>query len=75
MDWLIDNWEMVLASAIATATIVTRVTPTPRDDALLAKLIHVLGRLSLLEHADSGRLVKLPGKAAAPPKVPGEMID
>jgi len=28
MEWFIDNWEMVLASAIATATIVTRSTPT-----------------------------------------------
>ena len=51
MDWLLNNWEMVLGSALAAASIVTRVTPTPRDDALLAAALNILGRLSLLKGA------------------------
>jgi len=75
MDWLLNNWEMVLGSALAAASLITRVTPTPRDDALLASLLNILGRLSLLEHTDSGRLLKLPGKPTAEPPTPGEMLD
>lgn len=75
MDWVLQNWEGVLAIAIATATAITRITPTPRDDALLAKLTNLLGRLSVVEHHDSGRLFKLPGKKTASPPSPGEMLD
>jgi len=75
MDWLLNNWEMVLGSALAAASIITRVTPTPRDDALLASLLNILGRLSLLEHSDSGRSLKLPGKRTAVAPTPGEMLD
>ena len=62
MGWLLQNWEMVLAAALATASIITRVTPTPKDDALLANALRVLGRLSIFEHRDSQKTVKLPGK-------------
>jgi len=75
MDWVLQNWEGVLAIAIATATAITRITPTPRDDAMLAALLNVLGRLSIVEHHDSGRLFKLPGKKTASPPSPGEMLD
>jgi len=75
MDWVLQNWEGVLAIAIATATAITRITPTPRDDAMLAALLNVLGRLSIVEHHDSGRLFKLPGQKTAPPPSPGEMLD
>jgi len=75
MDWVLQNWEGVLAIAIATATAITRITPTPRDDAMLAALLNVLGRLSIVEHHDSGRLFKLPGQKTASPPSPGEMLD
>ena len=75
MDWLLNNWEMVLGSALAAASIITRATPTPRDDALLASVLNILGRLSLLEHSDSGRSLKLPGKRTVQPPTPGEMLD
>ncbi len=75
MDWRLHGWEGVAGAALAAASIITRVTPTPRDDALLASLLNILGRLSLLEHSDSGRLVKLPGKRTVQPPTPGEMLD
>ena len=75
MDWLLSHWETVLAGTLAAASIITRLTPSPRDDALLASVLAALGRLSVLEHRDSGRLVKLPGKRAAPAEFPGEMLD
>ncbi len=75
MDWLLENWESVLAATIGAATVITRVTPTPRDDAVLAALLNILGRLSVLEHGDSGRSLKLPGKRTLKPPTPGEMLD
>ena len=75
MEWLLNNWEMALGSALAAASIITRVTPTPRDDALLASVLNILGRLSVLEHGDSGRSLKLPGKRTLKPPTPGEMLD
>jgi hypothetical protein len=42
---------------------------------MLAALLNVLGRLSIVEHHDSGRLLKLPGRKTASPPRPGEMLD
>ena len=75
MDWLLQNWEMVLAATLATASIITRVTPTPRDDALLAKALRILGRLSIFEHGDSEKTVKLPGKKTRELPLTQEMFD
>ena len=75
MDWLLQNWESVLAATLAAASIITRVTPTPKDDALLAKALHLLGRLSLLEHRDSEKTVKLPGKKTRELPLAQEMLD
>ncbi|MCP4238972.1 MAG: hypothetical protein GY772_00225 [bacterium] len=66
MHWLLENWTTVIAAALTVATVITRVTPTPRDDAALAKVRALLGRLSMLEHRDTGRMVKLPGAKPAP---------
>ncbi|MCP4239426.1 MAG: hypothetical protein GY772_02585 [bacterium] len=66
MDWLLENWTAVVAAALTVATIITRLTPTPRDDAALATVRGLLGRLSVLEHRDTGRVAKLPGAKPAP---------
>ncbi len=73
MDWLLGNWEIVLAAAIAAATAITRLTPTPKDDEALGKVKTVLSRLSLLHHKDSGRDWKPPGpKAPSQPRHPDD---
>jgi len=75
MAWLLQNWEMVLAATLATASIITRVTPTPKDDALLATALRVLGRLSVFEHHDSEKTVKLPGKKTRELPLTKNMLD
>ena len=48
MEWLVENWDEIslgLAALLTVATIITKWTPTPKDDEWLAK---VVGFLSFL---------------------------
>ncbi len=60
MDLIIEHWEVALAAAIALATAITRMTPTPKDDRALSMIRDALGRLSILEHKETGRRFKIP---------------
>jgi len=63
MDWLIAHWQDLIAvvgAALGLATLVARLTPTPRDDEVVAVVRRWLLRLSVL-HPDGG--AKLPGAA------------
>lgn len=60
MDFIAEHWELGLAALLALASIITRITPTPKDDQALATVRRALGRLSILDHADSGRTLKAP---------------
>lgn len=51
ITWCSENWQGVLAvigGAVTLATAVVKLTPTPKDDAVLAKIIGVLSALSLV---------------------------
>ena len=51
MDWIIAHWKDVLAvigAAVTLATLITALTPTQKDDAILAKIIKVLSAIGLL---------------------------
>jgi len=48
MDWIAENYQEILAligALLAVATIVCRLTPTPKDDALVAKILSWLNML------------------------------
>jgi len=63
MSWLLSHWTEVIAAAgalVAAASFITRLTPTPKDDAALAKIRKVLGRLSALQPPGTGRNLKMP---------------
>lgn len=50
MEWIQNNWKDILAvigAAVALATAVVKLTPTPKDDHILSKVIKVLSALSL----------------------------
>lgn len=50
ITWVTNHWKDVLAiigAAVTTATFVVKLTPTQKDDAVLAKVIKVLAALSL----------------------------
>lgn len=50
MDWILQNWTTVLdavAYIIAAASVITTLTPTPKDNEILAKIVNVLRLLGL----------------------------
>jgi DUF1009 family protein len=50
MEWLTQNWQTLTAGAgavIILARIVVKLTPTPADDTILAKIVDVLKSIGL----------------------------
>lgn len=51
MEWIQSNWKDILAvigGAVTLATAIVKLTPTQKDDNVLAKIIKVLAALSLV---------------------------
>lgn len=45
MEWIQENWTSILAiwgALVTLATVVTKITPTQKDDAVLAKVLKVV---------------------------------
>lgn len=50
MEWILANWEnvlLIISGVISVASIIVKLTPTPKDDAVLARIISFLKILSL----------------------------
>ena len=50
MEWLAQNWQTLTAGAgavIILARIIVKLTPTPADDTVLAKIVDVLKSIGL----------------------------
>ena len=50
MEWLQANWQtllLIITSAISLASVIVKLTPTPKDDAALAKVINFLKVIGL----------------------------
>ena len=50
MNWLINHWQEVvnaMAGVMIVARIIVKLTPTPADDTVLAKVVDVLKALGL----------------------------
>lgn len=59
MEWIHNNWKDILAiigGVVTVASIIVKLTPTQKDDAVWAKVIKVLSALSLFN--PDGSLVK-----------------
>lgn len=59
MEWIHHNWKDILAiigGAVTVASTVVKLTPTQKDNNVLAKIINVLAALSLFN--PDGKLVK-----------------
>lgn len=51
MEWITQHWKDILAiigAAVTLATLITAITPTQKDDAILAKIINILSAIGLL---------------------------
>ncbi len=73
MDFIAEHWELGLAALLALASIITRITPTPKDDQALATVRRALGRLSILEPSDTGKTLKLPLRQTQPEIHPDDL--
>ncbi|MCH2221951.1 MAG: hypothetical protein MK097_16755 [Dechloromonas sp.] len=76
MSWLVDHWGELLAGAgaiLAAASLITRLTPTPKDDAAVSRLQNLLARISMLNPPRRDRRLKMPGKAPEPPTHPDDL--
>lgn len=50
MEWITTHWQEILAwigGVVTAASIIVKLTPTQKDDNVLAKIIKVLAALSL----------------------------
>ena len=68
IQWVAGHWGEITAAVgalIALATGVTRLTPTKKDDAALAIVVQLLGRLSVLHPPGTRPGPKLPGTRPA----------
>lgn len=59
MTWIMEHWKDILAvigGVVTVASIIVKLTPTQKDDNVLAKIIKILAALSL--YNPDGKLVK-----------------
>ncbi len=66
MEWLVENWEelgLIVSGVLSVASVVTKLTPTPKDDELLRQL---LAWLSFLQPRGAG-ILKMPMTPSASP--------
>lgn len=59
MTWIMEHWKDILAvigGIVTVASIIVKLTPTQKDDNVLAKIIKILAALSL--YNPDGKLVK-----------------
>lgn len=50
MEWITQHWQEILAwigGVVTAASIIVKLTPTQKDDDILAKIIKILAALSL----------------------------
>lgn len=50
MEWITQHWQEILAwigGVVTAASIIVKLTPTQKDDNILAKVIKILAALSL----------------------------
>jgi hypothetical protein len=50
MSWITENWQTVVAgvgAVVMLARVIVKLTPTPADDTILAKVVDVLKSIGL----------------------------
>ena len=50
INWIMAHWMdigAIAAGVVAVASLIVKLTPTPKDDAILAKVIKVMNALAL----------------------------
>lgn len=72
IQWVVANWGLLaglITGLLAVASIVTALTPTPKDDEVVRK---IAAFLSFLQPRNSAGTLKLPGASPAPPVAPAD---
>ena len=74
--WVLGHWHEIgaaLVALLAAASAITRLTPSPKDDAAVSRLQNLLARISMLNPPRRERRLKMPGKAPEPPTHPDDL--
>ena len=76
MSWIFTHWGELLAGAgaiLAAASFITRLTPSPKDDAAISRLQSLLARISMLNPPHRGQSLKMPGQRPKDPTHPDDL--
>lgn len=50
LNWVIANWEslvLIITSLVTVASIIVKLTPTPKDDEFLGKILKIISLIAL----------------------------
>lgn len=59
MEWITNHWKDILAiigAVVTTASLIVKITPTQKDDNILAKIIKILSAMGIFN--PDGSMVK-----------------
>lgn len=61
MNWILDNWLILLPALYTLLSVIVGITETPKDDAILKVVRDLLIRFSFLQPSDAEGTMKVPG--------------
>lgn len=60
IDWIIANYapiSSVFGSTVAIASVIVKLTPTTKDDAILGKVVELVSRLSIFNTKTDQKII------------------
>lgn len=60
MLWLVENFSNILSwigGIVSCASIITKLTPTPKDDSVLEVVVNVLDKISVTQTAKNAEIL------------------
>lgn len=61
MEWITNNWTDILAwigGIITIASIITRLTPSKKDNAVFYKIVIILSKISIFNNAIDAKILE-----------------
>lgn len=61
MNWITENWTDILAwigGIVSSASIIVKLTPTQRDNSILAVIVKILDYFSVVQTKENAEILK-----------------